>query len=72
MSATDYAAKRYDLVERELKRQGIQDPRVLEAVSTIPREEFVAPELQERAYQNTPLPIGAGQTISQPLRFFVF
>lgn len=42
------------------------DPRVLQALGTVPRHEFVLPELRDSAYQNRPLPIGAGQTISQP------
>ncbi|MBN1238605.1 MAG: protein-L-isoaspartate(D-aspartate) O-methyltransferase [Gammaproteobacteria bacterium] len=42
------------------------DARVLSALAEVPRHEFVPPELQEQAYQNRPLPIGAGQTISQP------
>lgn len=42
------------------------DPRVLEALETVPRHEFVPPELRSRAYENRPLPIGYGQTISQP------
>ncbi|NIP71759.1 MAG: protein-L-isoaspartate(D-aspartate) O-methyltransferase [Gammaproteobacteria bacterium] len=42
------------------------DARVLDAVRQVPRHEFVPPELRERAYENRPLPIGFGQTISQP------
>lgn len=42
------------------------DPRVLTAIATVPRHEFVPPELRRLAYQNRPLPIGHGQTISQP------
>jgi protein-L-isoaspartate(D-aspartate) O-methyltransferase len=42
-------------------------PRVMQAMATVPREEFVLPEYRHLAYQNTPLPIEAGQTISQPL-----
>lgn len=42
------------------------DPRVLQALATVPRHEFVPPELKSLAYQNQPLPIGHGQTISQP------
>ncbi len=45
----------------------IGDRRVLEAVAAIPRERFVPPDLQKRAYENRPLPIGLEQTISQPL-----
>jgi protein-L-isoaspartate(D-aspartate) O-methyltransferase len=50
----------------ELKREGIQDPKVLDAIAHIPRHLFVPPEYQSEAYENHPLPIGHGQTISQP------
>jgi protein-L-isoaspartate(D-aspartate) O-methyltransferase len=46
---------------------GIRDEAVLQAMRTVPREEFVSPDLREFAYRNAPLPIGSGQTISQPL-----
>ncbi|GBD16501.1 Protein-L-isoaspartate O-methyltransferase [bacterium HR26] len=52
---------------RELHRNGVRDQRVLLAIAKVPRERFVPPELRERAWENRPLPIGAGQTISQPL-----
>ena len=45
----------------------VSDQRVLDAMATVPREAFVMPEDAERAYENVPLPIGEGQTISQPL-----
>ncbi len=45
----------------------IKDPRVVEAIARVPREEFVPEEIQQSAYENMPLPIGYGQTISQPL-----
>jgi len=45
----------------------IKDPRVVEAIARIPREEFVPEEVRNSAYENMPLPIGYGQTISQPL-----
>jgi protein-L-isoaspartate(D-aspartate) O-methyltransferase len=48
-------------------RPHISDERVLEAMHAVPRERFVPPELAEEAWDNVPLPIGAGQTISQPL-----
>ncbi len=50
----------------ELSRE-ISDPRVIEAMSRVPREQFVPEEAREFAYENRPLPIGYGQTISQPL-----
>ncbi|HSG89317.1 MAG TPA: protein-L-isoaspartate(D-aspartate) O-methyltransferase [Pseudomonadales bacterium] len=49
-----------------LKRRGIRDPRVLDAMATVPREQFVGLDLAEFAYDDTPLPIEEGQTISQP------
>jgi protein-L-isoaspartate(D-aspartate) O-methyltransferase len=51
----------------ELRREGVHDERVLAAIGAVPREEFVPPEHRANAYRNAPLPIGAGQTISQPL-----
>ena len=45
----------------------VSDPRVLNAIARVPRERFVPPELRLHAYENRPLPIGHGQTISQPL-----
>ena len=54
------------MVERQLKARGIFDERVLAAMSKIPREEFIAPELQQHAYEDRPLAIGCAQTISQP------
>lgn len=49
-----------------LRREGIHDPRVLAALRRVPRERFVPPDLEDRAYENAALPIGGGQTISQP------
>ena len=51
---------------KELSQKGIRDPRVLEAIYTIPRHEFVDPTFISRAYQDMSLPIGYQQTISQP------
>jgi len=45
----------------------VKDPRVVDAIARVPREAFVPPELRQSAYENMPLPIGYGQTISQPL-----
>src|SRR5258708_31683400 len=58
-------AKRLRLL-MELRRTGIGDARVLGALERIPRELFVPAEFQDQAYENIPLPIGHGQTISQP------
>lgn len=54
------------MVQRQLCARGIEDERVLEAMRRVPREEFVPPDLRSRAYEDRPLPIGEGQTISQP------
>lgn len=54
------------MVERQLRRRGIEDGRVLDAMGTVPRERFVPADLRERAYRDGALPIGKGQTISQP------
>lgn len=63
---TDFAAEREAMVERQLKRRGISDPLILGAFLDVPRELFVDAELAHLAYGDHPLPIGAGQTISQP------
>src|SRR5262252_744799 len=62
----DYEPKRAEMVEKQLRRRGIQDNCVLGAMLAVPRHEFVAEELRGRAYDDVPLPIGGGQTISQP------
>jgi protein-L-isoaspartate(D-aspartate) O-methyltransferase len=54
------------MVERQLRRRGIEDERVLEAMGAVPRELFVPAHLRRRAYRDGALQIGAGQTISQP------
>ena len=54
------------MVEVQLRSRGIEDERVLEAMERVPREEFVPPGLRARAYEDAALPIGGGQTISQP------
>lgn len=54
------------MVERQLRRRGIADERVLAAMERVPRELFVPEELREHAYADGALPIGSGQTISQP------
>jgi protein-L-isoaspartate(D-aspartate) O-methyltransferase len=63
---TDFASEREDMVERQLKRRGITDRRILEAFRAVPREAFVGPGHAHLAYGDHPLPIEAGQTISQP------
>ena len=54
------------MVVRDIEARGITDPRVLDALRTVPRERFLPTELGEFAYDDTPLPIEEGQTISQP------
>ena len=54
------------MVDRQLRRRGIEDERVLEAMGAVPRERFVPADVRERAYRDGALPIGKGQTISQP------
>lgn len=62
----DFGELRREMVEQQLRRRGISDPRVLAAMAKVPREEFVPDALQHRAYDDGALPIGYGQTISQP------
>jgi len=57
---------RLRMIERQLTRRGIDNKDVLRAMREVPREAFVPKALQEHAYKDTPLPIDAGQTISQP------
>lgn len=62
----DVAGERAKMVEDQIRRRGVTDPRVLDAMRRVPRERFVPPEMAARAYDDSPLPIGQGQTISQP------
>ena len=62
----DWAMERRKMVEAQLRRRGIHDERVLSAMREIPREEFVPIESRLVAYQDDPIHIGHGQTISQP------
>ncbi len=61
-----YLLARERMVEEQLVRRGIRDTRVLAAMAKVRRHLFVAEELRSRAYDDNPLPIGEGQTISQP------
>ena len=65
-SAEEYLADRRAMVENQLRRRGIKEPAVLQAMGSVPRHEFVPGEFRYRAYEDVPLPIGEGQTISQP------
>lgn len=62
----DYTRLRKDMVFRQIKHRGIKDRTVLAAMETVPRHEFVPREKRDAAYQDRPLSIGFGQTISQP------
>jgi len=64
--SSDFAAERQRMVQQQLKAHGIKDERVLAAMAKVPREEFVPPESRGASYADGPLPIGYGQTISQP------
>ena len=57
---------RRGMVANQIERRGVTSPRVLAAMRTVPRHLFVPEELQDRAYEDYPLPIGYEQTISQP------
>jgi protein-L-isoaspartate(D-aspartate) O-methyltransferase len=63
---TELAQQRAEMVDAQLRRRGIYDERVLHAMETVPRHEFVPWQLQREAYRDSPVPIGEGQTISQP------
>jgi len=59
-------AAREGMVEEQIRRRGIGDEAVLRAMRRVPRDQFISAELRDRAYADEPLPIGEGQTISQP------
>jgi len=61
-----FAELRRRMIDEQLRDHGITDVRVLEAMGRVPREEFVPRTLQSAAYEDGPLPIGFGQTVSQP------
>ncbi|HPP66666.1 MAG TPA: protein-L-isoaspartate(D-aspartate) O-methyltransferase, partial [bacterium] len=62
----DFANLRKRMVDFQIRCRGIKNERVLSALLKVPREEFVSEELKPCAYDDCPLPIGFGQTISQP------
>jgi len=66
MAEADFELARLNMVRRQLAARGIDDPRVLAAMSKVPRERFLPPSLQADAYADRALPIECGQTISQP------
>jgi len=61
-----YARLRERMVADQIQARGVTDPRVLAAMRTVPRHRFVPEQLRPQAYEDHPLPIGQGQTISQP------
>ena len=62
----DFGPQRESMVRRQIAARGVHDVQVLEAMRTVPRERFVDEPMQVYAYEDSPLPIAAGQTISQP------
>ena len=62
----EFSEQRARMVDRQLRRRGIYDERVLEAMAKVPREHFVPEEIRKSAYNDSALPIGHEQTISQP------
>ncbi|MDX9818685.1 MAG: protein-L-isoaspartate(D-aspartate) O-methyltransferase, partial [Desulfococcus multivorans] len=61
-----YLRRREEMVKRQIEARGVSDPRVLDAMRRVPRHLFVSEALEDQAYGDFPLPIGDGQTISQP------
>ena len=64
--AINFSLARNRMVEAQIARRGVRDPRVLAAMRTVPRELFIAPIFKELAYEDGALPIAEGQSISQP------
>ncbi|MFQ5564137.1 MAG: protein-L-isoaspartate(D-aspartate) O-methyltransferase [Parvularculaceae bacterium] len=63
---TEFERLRRKMIETQLRARGVRDERVLQAMADVPREAFVDAQLRDNAYIDAPLPIGEGQTISQP------
>ena len=66
LAADDYLEQRESMVREQMLARGVSDPNVLGALRAVPRHRFVPPSLAPQAYSDHPLPIGNGQTISQP------
>ena len=62
----DFASEREAMIERTIRRRGLDNPALLAAFRAVPREEFISRDYAEHAYADAPLPIESGQTISQP------
>ena len=67
--AEQYDHERQLMVEKQIKQRGVVDPQLLDAMLKVPRHLFVPENLVSLAYSDTPLPIGYGQTISQPVSY---
>jgi protein-L-isoaspartate(D-aspartate) O-methyltransferase len=65
-SMPDFERQRLEMVSRQIEERGIRESRLLQALRSVPRHAFVPSEVQGYAYEDRPLPIGEGQTISQP------
>jgi len=61
-----WAGARHEMVDQQIRQRGVREPDVLRAMDTVPRHLFIPPEHRDQAYADAPLPIGYGQTISQP------
>jgi hypothetical protein len=66
LTVLDYEHARHRMVDAHIARRGVRDERVLAALRKVARETFVDAGFEEFAYEDSPLPIGSGQTISQP------
>jgi protein-L-isoaspartate(D-aspartate) O-methyltransferase len=66
VAGDDRLEERMSMVDHQIRRRGVTDQDVLDAMERVPRHEFVPPQYQAQAYADHPLPIGYGQTISQP------
>src|SRR5882762_6298191 len=62
----EFSSQISNMIQTQLRRRGVTDAVVLAAMESVPRHEFVPEEFRARAYDDVPLPIGGGQTISQP------
>ena len=63
---SDFEEKRQEMVYAQIEQRGLTEPRLLQCLRSVPRHRFVPLDVQEHAYDDGPLPIGSGQTISQP------
>lgn len=65
-SAMEQQQQQKKMIQQQIQARGVKDPRVLKAFEEVARHRFVSPQYQDQAYEDMPLPIGQGQTISQP------